>query len=143
MEIYVQNTEKGLVPLYDSDDFEKRKLKLNEKYKVEIKKARNIKFHKKYFSLIKCAWLNLPERFDELYPHPENFRKAVQIMAGFYETYFLVDGTQIIESKSIAFESISEEEFQDVYNKVLDVILNNFFPENNREDFENEIYKFL
>jgi hypothetical protein len=143
MKLYMRNTEKGLIPLYDSDLHEKKKLKLNEYYEVEIKKARNIEFHKKYFALIKLAWLNLPEQYDELYPHLDNFRKAVQIMAGFYDTYYLLDGTQIIDSKSIAFDSMDELEFKEVYNRVLDVIIKNILPLNTEQEIEQEIFNFL
>jgi hypothetical protein len=143
MKLYARNTEIGLIPLYDSDSFEKGKLKLNEDYEIEIKKARNILFHKKYFALIKLVWLNLPESFDKLYPHPDNFRKAVQIMAGFSNTFYLLDGTQIIESKSIAFENMDELEFWELYNKVLDVIIKYILPLTTKEEIEQEIFNFL
>jgi hypothetical protein len=143
MKLYLRNTETGLIPLYDSDLYERKKLKIGEDYEVEIHKARNIQFHKKYFALIKCAWLNLPEQYDELYPHPDNFRKAVQIMAGFYDTYYLLDGTQIIDTKSIAFDSMDEIEFKEVYSKVLDVIIKNILPLNTEQEIEQEIFNFL
>lgn len=143
MKLYARNTELGLIPLYDSDLHEKKRLKINEDYEIEIKKARNIDFHKLYFALIKCVWLNLPERYDELYPHPENLRKAVQIEAGFTEIYYLLDGTQIIEAKSIAFDKMDELEFREVYNRVLDVILKKILPHNKVEEINSEILNFL
>jgi hypothetical protein len=143
MKLCLRNTETGLIPLYDSDLYERKKLKIGEDYEVEIKISRNYLFLKKYFALIKLAWLNLPEQYDELYPHPDNFRKAVQIMAGFYDTYYLLDGTQIIDSKSIAFDSMDELEFKEVYNKVLDVIIKNILPLNTEQEIEQEIFNFL
>src|SRR5512147_754375 len=143
MIMYVQNTEAGLLPLYDSDDFEKRKLKIGTDYKVEIKKARNYQFHKKYFALIKLAWLTMPEKFDSQYPHPENLRKALQIEAGYFETSYTLDGTQLIESKSIAFDELDEYGFQELYNKVLDVILKWILPNNTSEEIERELINFL
>lgn len=38
MELYLKNTAHGLIPLYDDDFEEKRKLKIGEVYKVSIKK---------------------------------------------------------------------------------------------------------
>ena len=143
MEMYLRNTETGLLPLYDSDDFEKRKLKIGQDYKVEIKKARNFQFHKKYFALIRLAYLNMPEQFDSQYPHPENLRKALQIEAGYFETSYTLDGMQLIESKSIAFDKLDEDGFQEVYNKVLDVILKWILPNNTSEEIEKELINFL
>lgn len=143
MKLYCRNTETGLIPLYDSDQFEKSKLKLGEDYQIEIRKARNIQFHKKYFALIKCAWLNLPEQYDTLYPHPENLRKAVQRMAGFKEEIYFPDGRIEDESVSIAFDKMDELEFREVYNKVLDVILKFFLTGNTNEEINNEILNFL
>lgn len=143
MILYVRNTETGLLPLYDSDDFEKRKLKIGQDYKIEIKKARNVQFLKKYFALIKLAWLNMPEQFDSQYPHPENLRKALQIEAGYFETSYTLDGMQLIESKSIAFDELDEDGFQEVYNKVLDVVLKWILPNNTSEEIEKELINFL
>jgi hypothetical protein len=142
MKLYCRNTLDGLKPLYDADLHEKKKLKLGEDYEVEIKKARNIKFHKLYFALIKLAWLNLPEKYDELYPTPENLRKSLQIMAGFTNIYYLLDGTQIIESQSISFENMDDIEFKEVYNKVLDVILKHIILVS-EDQINEEILNFL
>jgi hypothetical protein len=56
MKLFLQNTTHGLIPCYDADYDEKKKLKAGKVYKVEIKLARNYDFHKKYFALINCAW---------------------------------------------------------------------------------------
>lgn len=143
MIMYVRNTESGLLPLYDSDDFEKKKLKIGTDYKVEIKKARNYQLLKKYFALIKLAWLNMPEQYDRQYPHPENLRKALQVEAGYYETSYTLDGTQLIESKSIAFDELDEFGFHEIYNKVLDVVLKWILPNNTSEEIERELINFL
>lgn len=73
----------------------------------------------------------------------EIFRKSLQIEAGFFDEYFLSDGTRIIESKSIAFEKMEEPEFKELYNKVMDIILRQFFPANNWEEMNKEIIDFL
>lgn len=143
MKICLQNTTSGLIPLYDSDLFEKKKLKIGQIYEVEIKKARNVQFHKKFFALIKLAWLNMPEKYDGIYPHPENLRKAFLIEAGYFETYYLIDGTQIMEAKSIAFDNMDELEFREVYDRVLGLILKHILPYNTNEEVEQELINFL
>lgn len=52
MKILCVITETGLTPKYESDREEFKKLKRNAEVVVEIKKGRNIEFHKKYFALL-------------------------------------------------------------------------------------------
>ena len=61
MKLLLQNTAVGLVPLYDSDFDEKRKLKLGQVYQADIKVVRNINFHRKMWSMLNTAWALLPE----------------------------------------------------------------------------------
>lgn len=143
MKLCLRNTEHGLLPLYDSDLHEKKKLKLGEDYECEIHKARNIQFHKKFFALIKCVWLNLPEHLDEMYPHPEVLRKALTIEAGFYNVYYLLDGTEIREAQSIAFDNMDQSQFEEVYNKVMDIILKKILTCNTASEINPEILSFL
>lgn len=55
MKLQLLNTTRGLVPLYDEDFEEKKKLKLGTEYTAEIKVSRNSKFHRKYFALLNAA----------------------------------------------------------------------------------------
>ena len=117
MKLFLRNTEKGLVPEYPEDFDEKKKLKIGVMYSVEIKKARNYEFHKKFFALIKVGHnntkLNLP--FDV-------YRKVMIMKAGYFKAYNTGKGVYY-EAESIAFENMDEETFQDVYSRVLDQII--------------------
>ena len=54
MEIHLLNTSHGLIPMYNEDYDEQKKLK-NWQQRTKIL-PRNYQFHKKYFALIHCAW---------------------------------------------------------------------------------------
>ena len=76
--------------------------------------------------------------------HFEHFRKIVIIEAGFYELNILLDGRISIEAKSISFSMMDEIEFEDLYNKVIDVILKYFLIGTKKADLEEEIiYHFV
>jgi hypothetical protein len=47
----------------------------------------------------------------------------VLIAAGFYEQTFGLDGRLRLEAKSISFAKMEEPEFNEVYNRCLDVLL--------------------
>lgn len=141
MKLNLQNTARGLIPLYDDDYEEKRKLKVGEIYSAEVKLIRNYEFLRKYFALINCAWEYQNEKVQEHFRNSkENFRKTVQIAAGYCETYYSISRKEWIEeSKSISFEKMQEEEFQELYNSVKNTLFLTFL----RNIPENEFMKNL
>ncbi|EBX1607785.1 DUF1367 family protein, partial [Salmonella enterica subsp. enterica] len=52
------------------------------------------------------------------------FREWVTVQAGFYTEHFYPDGSRGRRAKSIAFASMDETEFQQVYKAVLNVLWN-------------------
>ena len=62
MEILCRVTAQGLVPIYDSDLDEKKKLREGDTVMCSIRKPRNYEFHKKFFALVRLTFDNLPER---------------------------------------------------------------------------------
>ncbi|EDH6834431.1 hypothetical protein CB535_23440, partial [Salmonella enterica subsp. enterica serovar Typhimurium] len=52
------------------------------------------------------------------------FREWVTVQAGFYTGHFYPDGSRGHWAKSIAFASMDETEFQQVYKAVLNVLWN-------------------
>lgn len=106
-----------------------RKLKVGQDVQVRVTRTRNYMFHRKWFALLQFA-------FDQWTPHavqtrhgvtPEKsmdrFRKDVTILAGFYEATYRLNGDIRIEAKSISFASMSQEEFEELYSKSIDVLL--------------------
>lgn len=123
MKLFVVNTPRGLVPLGDDDYEEKKKLKLGETYSVEIKVARNIDFHRKYFALISYAWEFLTEQECAAFITKDGFRKSVEIAAGHYDVqYDLQSQSYSHIPKSISFGKMDNAEFSDLYQRVKDVI---------------------
>ena len=123
MKIFLQNTAVGLVPLYDSDFDEKRKLKPGQVYQAEIKVVRNIAFHRKMWSMLNTAWSLLPERTQNGFRSFEGFRAYLLVSAGFYDLYFHPRLKEYIEiPKSMSFASMDDAEFSECYNRIKDVI---------------------
>ena len=123
MKILLQNTALGLVPLYDSDLDEKRKLKVGQVYQADIKVVRNINFHRKMWAMLNTAWALLPEKTQDGFRSLEGFRAYLLVAAGFYDTYFSPRLKEFVEvPKSMSFASMDEAEFSDCYDRVKDVI---------------------
>lgn len=144
MEIRLLNTPSGLKPLYDEDYDQKKKLKIGEIYKAKISIARNINFHRKYFALINCAWAYQNERTTKHFKNNvECFRKTVEIAAGHCDTVYNLSLKSWVDiPKSIAFDKLKQEEFEDLYERVKDVLFTTFLKGIDEEEFLNNMIDF-
>ena len=135
MKLILRNTISGLIPLFPSDFDEKRKLKLGVDYEAEIKMPRNYPFLKKFMALINLGCEN--SSLDM--PH-NTYRKYMTIKAGYYNAYSTPKGVYY-EPMSISFASMPEEEFQEVYSRVLDKIIEDIG--STREEIEQQLINFM
>ena len=143
MKLLVINTPRGLVPLGDDDYDEKKKLKLGQTYSVEVKVARNVDFHRKYFALISYAWEFLNEQETERFRTKENFRKYVEVAAGHCDVIFHPRLQEYVEiPKSISFGKMDNAEFSDLYKRVKDVIFSIIGNRVSQDQFERLLLDF-
>ncbi len=143
MKLFVKNTIKGLVPCDDNDYEAKQKLKIGEVYQVTISRPRNYEFHKKYFALINCAWEYLNENQVQFFKNINNFRKTMELAAGHSEMVYSINRKEFIEQVlSIAFDKMDNDQFQDLYNRVFDVILKYPLKNISQEEFEKNLINF-
>ena len=124
--------------MYDEDYDSKKMLKVGNVYEATIKEMRNVAFHRKYFSLINLAWEYLNEQQRNFFKEDVNaFRKTVEIAAGHYEPVYSVARQSWLEvPKSIAFDKLSESDFEQLYEKVKSVIFQTFIPDSVKDEFE-------
>lgn len=104
---------------YNSDYETAKKISLNEPIEFEFTKKRNVKFHRKFFALLNLVFEN-----QEQYNNIEHLRKDLTISAGYYDLRYNIEGVEIREPKSISFAKMDELEFSEVYNRVIDVVVN-------------------
>lgn len=143
MKLNLQNTARGLIPMYDDDYDEKKRLKIGEVYRVEIKLYRNYQFHRKYFALLNCAWEYLTEKQQQFIKSKDGFRKTLQIEAGWYNPTYSIKRKEFIEeSKSIAFDEMDEAEFETLYNAVKDVLFATFLRDISEDEFMRNLANF-
>lgn len=143
MELLLMNTAQGLKPMYDEDFEEKKRLKIGTTYRAKVTVPRNYSFHRKYFSMISCAWDLLTERQREFFGNKESFRKTLQVAAGHCERVFNLELRTWVEvPKSIAFDKMSGDEFEDLYRGVRDVLLRVFLKHLTIEQFEETMLNY-
>ena len=145
MKLLLLNTREGLKPMYDEDYDEKKKLKIGESYEAEIRLPRNLRFHRKYFALLRCAWEYLNENQQSFFKDDlEVFRKSLEVTAGWCEPCFDLSAKSWLHiPKSISFEKMKEDEFNQLYNKVRDILFGVIIPNISKEEFERNLKNFL
>lgn len=142
MEIHLVRTSLGLQAYADEDYEQLRKIKVGSVFKANIVRPRNVKFHRKFFSLIRAAWDCLTEQQRINLRSVETFREQLLITSGFSEPLYDLNGQKFLErAKSISFAKMDEPAFNEVYSKVLDTILTIMVADGVSEDEFNNILK--
>lgn len=111
-------------------------------YLCEIKRPRNIKFHKKFFAL-----MNLAYSMQEEYKTMKSFRQAVTIKAGYCDISQIVipelGEVNVCRPKSISFANMDESEFDIFYEDVLRTLVEHFCPGTTEEEIIEAVLKYL
>lgn len=149
MKIALVKTENGFVPAFDSDYELAKKIGLGETREFETKKNRNLKHHRKFFALMRLALELLPEsKNEEASIYKFSFKTEndvlvyVKMKLGLYKQLMITkSGNTVLIPDSISFTAMKQDEFEDFYNKVVDVIINLVGAE--REILENELVGFM
>ena len=113
-------------PVHNSDFEAATTLKNGMVYRADVKQPRNLQFHRKFFVLLNLAYdywepqpvcgINITKNFDQ-------FRKDLIIQAGYYKQVFRLDGSFTLIAKSISFGKMKQDEFDDLYGAVCNVIM--------------------
>jgi len=119
--LLVKQFDNSFKVAYDSDYDKLKRIKPNEFVECEIKKKRNIMFHRKFFALLNLLYQN-----QERYNNIDHLRNDLTIEAGYYTIRENLKGEQVYEANSISFAKMNEETFSEYYGKCLDVIVKYF-----------------
>lgn len=143
MKINLICTANGLVPCSDEDYEAKRKLSIGQIYQADIKVKRNYRFHKKAFALLNAAWALMDERQQAGWRSIEGFRSYLTVTAGHYDLYYNQRlQTFVEEPRSWSFDSMGEDEFNDLYERMKDVIYAVLGNKVTKEIFESVLSNF-
>ncbi|RMD61674.1 DUF1367 family protein [Candidatus Parcubacteria bacterium] len=123
-----------LVPADDAAEQLLDSIRPGQGISVEARKARNIRFHRKFFALLRLAYDHWQEISDgiewkgrKVRPTFEQFREDVLILAGYYNAYYTLHGSVRLRARSISFANCDEREFERIYRAVFDVLWERVF----------------
>jgi aminopeptidase C len=133
-------TSMGLSPYTDEDAIELRQVGIGDILQAKALDQRNVQHHRKFFALIRVVYDNMPEQFDSHFPTQDDLRHELIKRAGFYKEYIDLKGNKQYRAESISFDSMGQKRFDELYNKVLDVVVQWFLFD--RDVLEGEIMQF-
>lgn len=140
MIIDCQVTPYGLTPLTDEDYEAKKRLKMGDIVRCQIKRPRNLRFHKKFFALLSLTYDNIPHEVAELFDisSKEGMLDVIKLALGHYDTYEIA-GKTLLRLRSIAFENMDNTAFEVFYARTVDFILHNLLLGLDQKTLEEEI----
>ena len=110
------------------------KIKINSVVSCEIKRPRNVRLHRKFFSLLKCAYAQMD--YDNILF--DDFRSQVVMLAGYRrEVHSIATGQTRWEPQSISFAAMSQDDFEKLYDRTIDVLLRFVLKKYTRDDVTN------
>ena len=125
----------SFMPAYPSDYDNAKKLKVGEEHHFVHKKIRNPKFHRKYFSMIRMLF-DQQEKFKS----ERAFRRWLQSRAGYYEATETDKGI-FYDPISIAYDSLDNDKFQELFELVTQVAYEIFALDN--EEIERDLIDYM
>ena len=118
----------ALIPETEEDALMLEKMAHGATWCFSVHRERNAKHHRKFFSLVRVVWDNLPEHLDDHYPDIEHLRYELTMKAGWFTTFTTTKSEKVYLPKSIAFDKMDQQEFDEFYSKIVDVVLKHFLP---------------
>ena len=130
-EIHLLKTSSGVLAPASEEDAEKlKRFKVGSVVRGKFAQMRNYLFFRKWWALITFAfdqWSDTAEmptyKGQRVQPVINRFRKDVTILAGYCHPVADVNGGVHLEADSISFANMEEEDFEKLYSKTIDVVL--------------------
>lgn len=118
-----------LVPADDREAERLTRVKTGDALVAEIKLTRNGGFHRKVFAFFNFCFEHYSPQHDLKADQAQfdGFRKDLTILAGYYDQYTRLNGEVRIEAKSLAYDSMTQEEFEQCYVALTNAAMKHVF----------------
>lgn len=146
MKLTLEKTHYGLVGAIPADQASIDNLPLGT-YTAEIRRPRNVQFHRKFFSLLNLAF-DMQDEFKTL----DTFLDALKIYSGHFDTVKIKLPPEpneeeldclLLKPRSISFSKMTEPDFEAFYSRCVDVLIQKFCPGKTPEEMDEAAKKYL
>lgn len=113
-------------------------IKSREIVTATLRRPRNPAHHRKLWALIGAVFEN-----QTAYQTSQELLSAIKLATGLFDTGRTVDGIPYVVPKSISFASMCQHEFEQWYDRAVQVILTKIVPGLSRADLEARVLEIL
>lgn len=140
--IYLKRTATGFLPADDDSQDAMRKFRIGCIYRADVVKPRSYQSLKMFQALVSLTYSNLPERYHQLWPTPQKFRRMLAEAVGHVEEFYTRDGERKSVPLSVSYDDIPDEAtFTVIFGQMMGVCQHLLGIENLWE-FEAEVSKY-
>lgn len=138
---YLKQAGGVLIPASDLDSEKTLKLKTGGLYEIEIKQTRNPKFHAKVFAFFNFCFEHWRGDLEFISEHKQFdvFRANLTVLAGYYDSFYKIDGSVRIEAKSIAYSAMNQAEFEQFYIDLTNAAMKHIFKNSSEQIYQQLI----
>jgi len=140
-----RNCSQLYTTLYESDLEISRKLPIGQRLSCSgtDRDIRNLGHHKKLFSLLKLTMQNLPEKYKDAFKNQNQLLEELKVQSGHIEKRTSLGGSAYFVPKSIAFDSMSQDDFSEFYDAVVDIVCKYILPDVSSKKLDEQILNFM
>lgn len=122
----VKRFDGSYIPFDDMSQVALNKIDSDECIEVKISNIRLLWYHRRFFLALKFIHENLSEEYLKIYPTQESLRKVLLILSGHIDIIEMPDGSIQKQARSINFETVNQDDFEQIYSTFIDVALEYF-----------------
>ena len=147
-EIFLTKRCGVLMPASESDTEKLATLTEGETIRADLKRPRNIGYHRKYFALLDVLYnifepVPVEHNGQAVMKNRERFRKDIAIATGHYELVVNIKGEVRAEAKSISFAAMDDAEFSKLYSLTIDYGLQRIAVGKTREQIDQWVSQIM
>lgn len=145
---YFYKSHAGLSPSGEEAAELIQKLRMGETVLVDVKRPRNIQYHRRFFAMLGYAyehWEPEPVEYKgvKVGKNLEVFRAWCIARAGYYELSVTPDGKVRAEPESMSFANMDQLGFEKLYSDVANVILKYVLVSYKKADLDDVVDKLV
>jgi hypothetical protein len=113
-------------------------IRAKERVTASIRRSRNPRHHAKLFALLQVVFENQKQC-----PTVHDLLNALKLATGLFETGMTIDKVPYVVPQSIAFASMTQDRFEQWYDRAVEVILTKILPAANRKELDDRVHQIL
>ena len=133
VKILVARKLTGLFPVDETGEVVIRKFSMGEIVSIDVKRPRNVAFHRKFFAMLHIILQN-----QDAFKSIDDLLELTKLRTGHCHTVLTKAG-EVKITDSISFAAMDQDSFNDFYNRAVLWVIDEVIPGLTRQDLDDEV----